>query len=881
MGEIGLNKIAELLNIPYAKIGYLDEIADKIKINDIADKEMFVQCFLQMLNDGKNVEILKKLLFIEDISALFINLYVNFLELIDKLDVYDLRRFFLVNLVNYFYNIKMVSPMFWDYEDFIEYMFKVAKGYSYAFLSELKIENKYIEIVSLGMKFAGEQNEIGYAYSGGKKVRENAKFLSKEIIEHILKANEYVDSYRINQSFRRRYIFELIDYSEISDSDKYTLKFRYIDVCVIGNRLLGFIRSYIQVNYSEYHYIDDEVDNKDVKVILESSKKRKLFVKVQLTGRTNCFFITEEMDSDKGILQFLVRYENNKVIIRRYQGEAEEQCIEYEFEYSDYSEMNGKIEEILKNSEAEKFELIYVYVQDLYDLPQRELFFSNEYDVRRKNSIFNLNKTSQNRKIPQDFFGKNISNVYALVGKNGSGKSAIIKLLMDSEIFNPNGDNKTGEYLIIYKIGRNLYWTSSSKIFEVRSQYTIYKLENNKKFYSIVNTKVALFSNVFDLQKRHDMNILMEKDCRINLTTQKVINEIGGAANYDIYRILNYIMKYQMNNKETYDKWENKCVKSIVIKKVMELSEDLIDRIEHVYKSRGGAFSVEFCSDRQIEALQKCMLIKDGIDNKEALEEVSIINKVYDLIENDTVVLKEKNIPLIVRFVDIIYKNVLLKKSVAINFSNLSSGECGKLTLFARILCLFHVTKDMPQTIKYENIGGNGIMIFDEAEVYLHPAWQRKILQQIVNYLEEINKEYKIFDNLIILLSSNSPFYLSDLPQENIIFLGQEGEIGDERTFGQNIHMLMRNSFFMKDGLMGEFSLRKISQSIDALKKGTWEHRLDEIQFICDIIGEPIIRNSLQEMLDNVTGSDKQEKIRKKKDEIRKLQAEIEALGGD
>ena len=65
---------------------------------------------------------------------------------------------------------------------------------------------------------------------------------------------------------------------------------------------------------------------------------------------------------------------------------------------------------------------------------------------------------------------------------------------------------------------------------------------------------------------------------RINLTTQKIAYEIDGMCNYDVYRILNYISKYQLNTNDAYDKWENRCVKSIVIKLNKWLPSDSIKK---------------------------------------------------------------------------------------------------------------------------------------------------------------------------------------------------------------------------------------------------------------------------------------------------------------
>ena len=887
MSKVHLNEIATLLNITASTASHLDKVANKIKVDSIDDQRALVECFYDMLDDKENVEILTALLSIEDISSLFLFGYVDFIEVIDKLETYNLRGKFLVNLVMYFWK-QTAQPEFWDYEKFIEFLFKAAKGYRDSDLSSLEIEEKFIFIVSLGMRFAGEQNEKGYAYNGGSKIRENARFLTKEVIEQILKANVFIDTYRASYLLRKKYIFELIDYSDISDEDKDFLKFRYIDIYVIGERLLRFLRRFIQEHYSEYHYIDEEDEKKDVKIILENAKGQRLFVKVQLIGICNYFFITSDANSDSPIFQFYVLYENNKITIEKKELGTEEQGFSFDFEYCDYSEnlyfeYNDKIEMLFDTKlNNERFELIYVYAERLYDVPKRALLFSNEYQVEKQGDIFKLSNAEQSIKMPENFFGENISSVYAIVGKNGTGKSSIINLLMNSKIFVKNGNGQDGEYLIIYKMGKNLYWSSSNSRFEAVSQNNLlFKMESNENYYSLVNTKVALFSNVYDTQKKCDEGVLNNEKNRINLTTQKIAYEIDGMCNYDVYRILNYISKYQLNTNDAYDKWENRCVKSIVIKLNKWLPSDSIKKIEKLYDEIAETFSLEFNGNPEVSLLQKLVLIREKDDKSKAIESFNVLNKIFSLIQGHLFELKQENIGLVLQFLDLVYENSFLKRSIFVGFSNLSSGECAKLTLFSRILSLFYVGEDMPQAIKCENVGGNYVLIFDEAEVYLHPAWQRKILQHIISYVVTINDEFSVFDNLMIILSSNSPFYLSDLPKQNIFFFGNENEIKDENTFGQNIHMLMRNNFFMNEGLMGEFSVNKINQTIEKLNSLEWKESLAEAQYVCDIIGETIIKNSLQTKIDKLINNDNAEIIRRKKKQIEKLQAEIEELGGD
>ena len=58
--------------------------------------------------------------------------------------------------------------------------------------------------------------------------------------------------------------------------------------------------------------------------------------------------------------------------------------------------------------------------------------------------------------------------------------------------------------------------------------------------------------------------------------------------------------------------------------------------------------------------------------------------------------------------------------------------------------------------------------------------------------------------NINILFITHSPFILSDIPKQNVLFLenGKPSEKKNMNTFGANITDLLADSFFIEDGLM-------------------------------------------------------------------------------
>ena len=197
-------------------------------------------------------------------------------------------------------------------------------------------------------------------------------------------------------------------------------------------------------------------------------------------------------------------------------------------------------------------------------------------------------------------------------------------------------------------------------------------------------------------------------------------------------------------------------------------------------------------------------------------------------------------------------------------YSSLSQGE-------RKIFTDFLLIYDNIQRSSFENI----ILLLDEPDLTLHPYWQKKYISEMLKLLS--NFPYKKFH---IIITSHSPFIISDLPKENIIFLKKNKENGNcinvtkdinINPFGANIHTLLSHGFFMQDGLMGEFAKGKIEDLINYLndKKSDIKSN-EEAQKLLNIIGEPVIKNQLQRMLDS--------KRLSKIDEIDKLSEEIELM---
>jgi hypothetical protein len=187
------------------------------------------------------------------------------------------------------------------------------------------------------------------------------------------------------------------------------------------------------------------------------------------------------------------------------------------------------------------------------------------------------------------------------------------------------------------------------------------------------------------------------------------------------------------------------------------------------------------------------------------------------------------------------------------DIQNMSSGEKHYFQLFSRFYEL-RTTTMMDNT---ESL----LILIDEGETSLHPQWQKQYIKLLKETLPLIFNKTSIQ----IILTSHSPFIVSDLPKENIIFLDTDEQnntqvvdgLKQKETFGANIHTLLTDAFFMDGGLMGDFAKEQINAVIDFLNnKPSFINNAEEAQKYIHLIGEPIIKRQLQKMLDSLRLSD-------------------------
>lgn len=189
-----------------------------------------------------------------------------------------------------------------------------------------------------------------------------------------------------------------------------------------------------------------------------------------------------------------------------------------------------------------------------------------------------------------------------------------------------------------------------------------------------------------------------------------------------------------------------------------------------------------------------------------------------------------------------------------------SSGEACYLNLFSWLSAASYW--EYFSNSAFKGMQSNILLMIDEPDSFCHPEWQRKILMEIIKTCESLYQDKKIH----LIISTHSSLFLSDIPSQNVIRLEQINKqrtlSGSERqTFGSNIFDLYNDSFFL-DKFIGEFAYSKINDAIrvinDAYSNNNYsEQSFKNAKLICELIGEPILKNKLVQMIHAVEEREK------------------------
>lgn len=195
-------------------------------------------------------------------------------------------------------------------------------------------------------------------------------------------------------------------------------------------------------------------------------------------------------------------------------------------------------------------------------------------------------------------------------------------------------------------------------------------------------------------------------------------------------------------------------------------------------------------------------------------------------------------------------------------FTSMSSGE--RQLMYSLSSILYHIQN-------LESVNGDTFRIFykhinlvlDEVELYSHPEYQRTFIADLLDRLSWLDITYPI-ESVNILLVTHSPFILSDIPKNNILYL-KNGKTEKEtgafvNPLGANVNDILHQSFFLENGFMGKHIQDKIESLVDFLKSQQYENKewnLGKAEKFISLLGDEVVVKQLRVLLARKRRQDK------------------------
>lgn len=212
------------------------------------------------------------------------------------------------------------------------------------------------------------------------------------------------------------------------------------------------------------------------------------------------------------------------------------------------------------------------------------------------------------------------------------------------------------------------------------------------------------------------------------------------------------------------------------------------------------------------------------------------------------------------KFVDAYVKTMRLTPFLYMNWRPQSSGEEKFIEFYSR---LYYNLSDYKRPVRNNENPSELHIVVDEADLYLHPDWQRNWLFEFMNILEIILT--KLYSNnrpqVHLFFSTHSPFIITDLSRDNITLLDLKENMKTKvvnnhkiSPFGANLYDLLSEGFFLKNSI-GALS-EKYIEDLVRYRRGKYEFKPDEnrddvkdrMDFVLKSIGDPIVGSLINEM---------------------------------
>lgn len=189
-------------------------------------------------------------------------------------------------------------------------------------------------------------------------------------------------------------------------------------------------------------------------------------------------------------------------------------------------------------------------------------------------------------------------------------------------------------------------------------------------------------------------------------------------------------------------------------------------------------------------------------------------------------------------------KNGEKEERTPVTVSTMSSGE--RQMLYTMSYVLYHV-KNIQSVKSSENCHQYNYinLIFDEAELYYHPDYQKQFVKNLIDYISRCHLNSSIIKSINIIIATHSPFVLTDILTQNTLYLDKGNpRTVDKQTFGANYYDMLHDSFFFEDTALGGVSTKRIKEWLTGKNENGEELRVNRGE-VAELVGDPLIGNYL------------------------------------
>lgn len=525
-------------------------------------------------------------------------------------------------------------------------------------------------------------------------------------------------------------------------------------------------------------------------------------------------------------------------------------------------------------------ELVYLWVEEYKNIKRQGFNFSPRFrcefkDENDKHDLLVEKKENQESEFIDSLLGDNVS-LTAVVGKNGTGKSRLVKLIrLILEEFLSDKTSYKG-ILVFYDRDKGLICLDNEvnckpnipikhislsdkdeakRIFE-KTIFPIldYSLTYDREidFYNIRESQNPQFLNFPDkatnsVSFREEANESIKKIFE-NYQYLSKSNYWGIFENFFRPTHIEVIFhrerfKYFASKNESTNISELGNYLRNKFRNREEVSTEFMSHLYNIINASNGS-NLKEEKTKFLELINNDLfevLCSKNSSHIEIMKKNNIsYSAEYKILKLDIASLNIKEVEFLL---GLNFRDIFTIEIVDVNhkrFTSLSFGE-------QQLLKVINILYSLAIQAKIDNI----VIFLDEIDIGFHPEWQKNVIKYIIGLTKLLpTKKF----NFIIL--AHSPFVLSDIPSSNVLFLDKWKEtikdVSSEvtiNTFASNIHTLLSNGFFMSS-LMGEHTKEKITEIIDFLndKKELKTIKEEHLKGIINNIGEDFLKNKLLSM---------------------------------